>query len=76
MPVDQDRPGAGRDDAADDRDQRGLARAIRPEQREDLAALDFEIDVIERLVARAIGLADLGNRQDGSHWGPRDERTR
>ena len=49
-----DRHGArGRlDDAADDADQRGLAGAVRAEQREDLAAADVEIDVLERLEAR------------------------
>jgi hypothetical protein len=34
------------DDAADDADQRRLAGAVRAEQREDLAALDVEIDVL------------------------------
>ena len=42
-------------DAADDADQRGLARAIRPEQREDLAGLDIQIDVVQRLETGAVG---------------------
>jgi hypothetical protein len=39
----------GIDDPANDADQRGLARAVRPEQREDFSAPDGEIDVLERL---------------------------
>ena len=49
-------PAVGVDDAADDVDQRRLAGAVRPEQREDLAAADVEVDVLERLEAgRVIG---------------------
>ena len=46
-------------DAADDADQRGLAGAVRPEQRKDLAALDVEIDVVQRLEAGAVGLREI-----------------
>src|SRR5438445_13531894 len=42
--------------AADDADQRGLAGAVRPQQRKDLAANDIEIDVLQRLEAGAVGL--------------------
>ncbi len=34
-------------------DQRRLAGAVRAEQREDLAALDLEVDAVERLEAGA-----------------------
>ena len=47
---------AGVDDAADDADQRRLAGAVGAEQREDLAAPDLEVDVLERLEARGVGL--------------------
>ena len=49
-------PAAGVDDAADDADQRGLAGAVGAEQREDLAAADLEVDVLQRLEARRVGL--------------------
>ena len=50
-------------DAADDADQRGLAGAVRPEQREDLAALDLEVDVVQRLETGAIGLRQICERR-------------
>ena len=40
MPADGHRSRARRDDAADDADHRRLARAVRPEQRENLALVD------------------------------------
>jgi hypothetical protein len=43
VPVGEHRAGARVDDAADDADQRGLAGAVGPEQREDLAAADVEV---------------------------------
>jgi hypothetical protein len=43
-------------DAADDVDQRGLARAVRTEQGEDLAAADLEIDVLESGEPGGVGL--------------------
>ena len=49
-------PAARLDDAADDADQRGLAGAVRPEQGEDLAAPDLQVDALERLEARGVGL--------------------
>ena len=60
-------PLVGVDDAADDVDQRRLAGAVRAEQREDLAAADLEIDVLERLEARGIGLRQIGDGDDGRH---------
>ena len=52
-------PVARIDDAADDADQRGLAGAVRPQQREDLAAPDVEIDVVQRLETGAVGLGQI-----------------
>src|SRR6266852_1547513 len=52
-------------DAADDADQRGLAGAVRPEQRKNLAALDFQVDAIQRLEAGAIDLRQIGDGNDG-----------
>src|SRR5471032_3632781 len=48
-------------DAADDADQRGLAGAVRPQQREDLAAVDIQIDAIQRLETGAVGLGQIGD---------------
>ena len=48
------------DDAADDVDQRRLAGAVRTEQRENLAVPDLEVDALERLEARSIGLGQVG----------------
>jgi hypothetical protein len=39
-------------DAADDADQRGLAGAVRPQQREYLATPDVEIYAVQRLEAK------------------------
>jgi hypothetical protein len=60
--VRDDLPGGGVDDAADDADERGLAGAVGPEQREDLAALDLDVQV-PRLTRRASALE--GNVSDG-----------
>jgi hypothetical protein len=54
-------PALGRvDDAADDADQRRLARAIGSQQREDLAAADLEVDTLQGLKARREGFGKLG----------------
>ncbi|MNR16490.1 hypothetical protein D3C85_1330960 [compost metagenome] len=37
--------------AREDGDQRGLACAVRPEQAEKLAVLDFQADIVQRLEA-------------------------
>ena len=42
-----------------DADQRGLARAVRAEQREDLAAADLEVDVLQRVEPRRVGLGEI-----------------
>jgi len=54
-----------RDDAADDVDQRGLAGAVRAEQREDLALLDLQVDALQRLAAAGVGLGEALDGEDG-----------
>ena len=49
---------------ADDADQRRLAGAVRAEQREDLALVDVEVDRLQRLHARRIGLAQAADGDD------------
>src|SRR6202049_3235967 len=56
-------------DAADDADQRGLAGAVRSQQRKYLAALDFQVDVIERLEAGAVDLRQVGDGDNRGHGG-------
>ena len=46
--IDGDVPRGCIDDAADDADQRRLAGAVGSQQRENLAAADLEIDVLQR----------------------------
>ena len=46
--VEVDRARIGRLEAGDDAQQRGLARARRPEQRDQLAGVDVQIDVVDR----------------------------
>ena len=43
-------------DAADDGDERGLARAVRSEQGEDFGLADLEVDVLEGMKPAGIGL--------------------
>src|SRR5260370_25502384 len=72
MAVDGDAPFAEIGDAADDADQRGLAGAVRPQQRKDLAAANLQVDVIERLETGAIGFRQICNGYDRGHGGPDD----
>ncbi|KAG0162825.1 hypothetical protein DFQ28_010287 [Apophysomyces sp. BC1034] len=44
------------DDPTDDADQRRLARAVRPQQRKNLAALDVQVDLVQRPEAGRIRL--------------------
>src|SRR6266481_2424251 len=68
--VNEHRTGSRCHDSTDDTDQGGLPRAIRPEQREDFAPADFEIDALQRLKARRIGFGQL---RDGDHrWHERE----
>jgi hypothetical protein len=59
--------GACGDDAANDVDQRGFARTIGAEQRENLAALDVQIDRLQGLKAGRVGFGDVLDRDDGRH---------
>ena len=47
------------DERGDDADDGRLAGAVRPEQREEIALLDFEIDALERLDAVFVDLGEL-----------------
>ncbi len=47
-PVDHDRPGVGSLEPGDQPERGGLPAARRPEQREELAIVDPEIDVVDR----------------------------
>ena len=47
------------DQRGDDADRRGLARAVRPQQREEIALLDRQVDALERLDAVLVGLREL-----------------
>ena len=49
--IHQDAAFTGRNDAADDVDESGLARAIGPQQRQDLALADIQVDVLEGMEA-------------------------
>ena len=60
-------PVGRRDDAADDADQRGLAGAVRTQQREDLALADLEVDALQRLQARRVGLGQVRDGDDRRH---------
>src|SRR5579862_9303373 len=64
MTVGDDPSAARRHDAADDVDQRGLAGAVRSQEREDLAPVDLEVDGLERAHSRGIGLGDLLDGDD------------
>ena len=65
VPARADGAGGRVDDAADDRDQRGLAGAVGAEQREDLARLDREVDGLQGLEPRLVGLGQAGDGDDG-----------
>jgi hypothetical protein len=67
--VDEDRARSRRQKAGQQTDERGLARAVGPEQAEDLAAADFQIEAIERRY-RAVALAQgVGLHRDrGAGW--------
>ena len=69
VPVDRDASLRRLDDPADDADERRLAGAVRAEQREDLAAADVEVDVLERLKSGCVGLGEIGDGDDRLHAG-------
>jgi hypothetical protein len=74
--VGRDRAGGRVDDAADDADQRRLAGPVGAEEREDLAAPDLQIDILERLEAGGVGLREIRDRDDGLHESAKHERGR
>ncbi len=51
------------DERGHDADQGGLAGAVGPEQREEIAHLDIQIDALQRLDAVLIGLGEAANRE-------------
>src|SRR6266516_4705607 len=55
------------DDATDDADQRRLPGTVRAQQREDLAAVDVQIDPLESLESRRIGLGQIRDGYDRVH---------
>src|SRR3546814_12221708 len=57
VPADGHRPRACRDDTADDADHRRLARAIRPEQRENPALVDRKVDIAKGIVPAFLGFS-------------------
>ena len=67
MAADGDPAGGRDDDAADGRDERGLAGAVRAEEREDLALGDVEADAPERLEAGGVDLAKVLDRDHCRH---------
>src|SRR5689334_19352883 len=78
MSVDTNDPAARSHDAANDVDERGFARAVRSEKREDLAAPNLETHVRERVEPRCVDLGESGDGQNGERrdghcawWSPR-----
>src|SRR5690606_18229457 len=67
VPVGEHRAGSRVHDAADDPDQRGLARTVRPKQGKDLASPNLEVDVLQGLQPRGVGLPEIMNRDDRLH---------
>ena len=51
------------DERHDDADGRRLAGAVRPEQREEIAFLDVEVDAAQRLHAIRVGLGQAADRE-------------
>src|SRR5690606_10017732 len=68
LAVDQERAGRGLLDPREDAQERGLAAARRPEQREDLAPRDVEIDLPQH-GQRAEALLDLPELDDRGRRG-------
>ena len=69
MAADGDAARTGRDQPADDRDQRGLARAIGAEQGQDFACRDVQRHLGQRRGAAGIGFGQVLDRDDGGHRG-------
>src|SRR5690242_11425588 len=67
MPIDQHPARRRPYDAANYADERCLARSIWPEQGEDLAASDREVDSLERSEARGILFGEAADLDDVVH---------
>lgn len=80
LPLDQE-PARGRPvEQADDVEQGALARAGRADQREELAVIELEVDVVQHLglvrLTDVVGLADLLEPEDfASHGSPPPDRA-
>ncbi len=59
--------GARRQDPVEVVHERGLAGAVRAEQRDALAGLEAEVDAEERLVAVGVGVREAADLQHGGH---------
>ena len=60
--------GAGGEDAVEVQDEGGLAGAVGAEQRHPLAAVDVQVDAVQRLVAVGIGVRQAADVEDrGAH---------
>ena len=66
-PFELDLAGGRRVDAADQVEHRRLARSVRPDQREHLAALHIEADAIDRENAAEANAQVAGGQEDFSH---------
>src|SRR4029079_9179222 len=66
--VERHRPGVGREQAGGDPQERALAAAVRPDQGDDLAAVDGEVEPLERVERRVAAAweADVDAARDES----------
>src|SRR5262245_37439059 len=64
LAIDQHLAGGRSDDAADNVDQRLLAGAVGPEQRENLAPIDVEVDRLQRVDAGAVGFPEAADGEN------------
>jgi len=62
------RAAAGAGQTGQDADQRGLARAVRPEQAEELAGVDVEAHVVEGAGRAAFAEVRLRDVLEGDGW--------
>src|SRR5690606_22266618 len=50
-----------------DADQRGLACAVGPQQREDFTAFDVEVHIAQGMEPAGVGFRQVGDRDNGGH---------
>ena len=62
---DEHLPGGLGHERGDDADRRGLAGAVRAEQREEVPGLDVEVDALQCVYAVAVGLRELAQGKCG-----------